>query len=442
MAVTTALSRQGLEEAILKSPQVQSTIGRLANGETGNKERLAAKALEYLSGIRADPSPRSIKLYTSLAHAVSGFSFENVKCTGLEGNAAALKKGGVALLATHFSYLDIFTVPHVLDNKDLYTHTIAGENIASIPVIGYPLGKFLRRTGAIFVKRDMSEGDEESKRKEGKLYRVVLQAYISHLHSQKQNVLMFGSGGKTSGRYKTGKVEPISLSALFAFLAADKLLPVATTYEIIADDNALVSSAEMREKTQTAKRSFVASVRKKMSKPPSFLQPLRLAFLDGILNGPYGTVHVRFGEPLETTAYVDQQDVRDGLMLPPEALKRLRYDVTQSQLKLMTLTPVSALAVLLSSRGTDSFRVEDLVKPGRELVQRANDSGVCLSDKLLDMSIEDALSHAITALAQRGGVKEQTGRAFSVTKPRLLTYYENTISPTLKAYGVTQQANG
>lgn len=442
MAVTTALGRRSLEETILKSPQVQSAIGRLANGELGNMERLAAKALAYLSGIMADPSPRSIKRYTSIAHAVSGYSFEDIKCTGLEGNAAALKKGGVALLATHFSYLDIFTVPHVLDNADLYTHIIAGKNIANIPVIGYPLGKFLRGAGAIFVKRDMSKGDEESTRKEGMLYRVVLQAYISHLHSQEQNVLIFGSGGKTSGRYKTGKIEPISLSALLAFMAADKLLPVSTTYEIIADDNALVSLAEMREKAQAAKRSFVASVRRKMSRPPSFLQPLRLALLDRIMNGPYGTVHVRFGEPLETAAYVDQQDVRNGIMPPSETIKRLRYDLLQRQLELMTLTPVNALAVLLSSRGTDSFRVEDLVQPGRELVQRANDSGVCLSDKLLDMSIEDALSHAITALAQRGCVKEQTDRAFSVTKPRLVTYYANTISPTLKAYGVAQQANG
>lgn len=443
MAAATASSRLSLEEAILESPQVQSLIASLANGEPGDYERLAAKALEHLSGIRADPSPKSIKHYTYLAHMMSDFSFERIKCTGLEGNVAALEKGGVALFPTHFSYLDIFTVPHVLDDAGLYTYIITGKNVADIPAIGSHLGKFLREAGAIFVKRDMSGEDEKSTLKEGRLYRVVLQAYVSHLHSQRQNVLLFGSGGKTSGRYKTGKIEPISISALLAFTAADKLLPMSTTYEIIADDKLLVSSAEAREKAKSARIFFasaVASLRKKVSKPSSFLQPLKLALLDRLTYGPYGAVYVRFGEPIEPAAYVNQEDIRNGLMPPSEALRKLRNDVTQGQLRLMTLTSVNALAVLLGSRGTDSFTVEDLVKPGQELVQRASDKGIYLSDQLLDLSIKDALSCAVNDLVKRGGIKEQPYGAFAVLNQSLVTHYANTIGATLQECGVTQQA--
>ena len=400
MAVTV-----DLEEIVLNSAEVQSAINHLTSTAHGReKQRLSASAQKYFSGMRGSINAQALGFGQEFAGMVVKFSFTDVQTSGLEDAAHLLKRGGSAIFSTHFSYFDVAVLPHIFGiNDSAGVYYVAGENVAHVPVIGKYVEKLLRNSGAIFVKRNIAaEG------RDGLLFHAVLQAYSSCLLSQGKNVLNFAG----HGRHRTGEVELVASTASPAIIRkAMGIIPVAVTYDVVPEDRMFASSTSRRRGGR------------------SILEAIKLIRWDKF----YGTAYVNFGKSLEAAAYCNEAE--DGKPLGKQALIRFHNDVTKSLIRLVTLTPVNALAVILSSKNAAYPTMGDLAESAHDLVSRAVGAGMHVSQKLSDGGVEEAMRFAAEKLAKRGAVKYARG-TFSIQQPKLITHYSNTVRPTLNAFGV------
>ncbi|MEO0322871.1 MAG: 1-acyl-sn-glycerol-3-phosphate acyltransferase [Myxococcota bacterium] len=129
-------------------------------------------------------------------------------------------------LFSHRSYLDAWILQEALRHAEIRPlHLLAGANLDF-----WPLGPLLRRTGALFIRRDT---------KDDPVYRYVLRAYMDHLLMTGQNLAWSIEGGRT----RTGKLRPPRFGALRYVVDALRtsegpeayVLPVSVVYDQLGE---------------------------------------------------------------------------------------------------------------------------------------------------------------------------------------------------------------
>lgn len=176
---------------IIRSPKLRNAIEDLARAEGGDRHRFAQKALAMLREIQAIPGPATIKgmelLFNWAFHRIyRGIEYDMRDIARLR---VASREGTLVLLPSHKSHIDYLILSYIFNEQNLPLPRIAaGDNLNFMPV-----GPFLRRGGAFFIRRSF-QGD--------KLYATVVDGYVRRLIRDGTTIELFLEGGRS----RTGKL--------------------------------------------------------------------------------------------------------------------------------------------------------------------------------------------------------------------------------------------
>jgi len=176
---------------IVRSPKLRNAIEDLARSEGGDRQRFAQKALTMLREIQAIPGPATIKgmevLFDWAFHRIyRGIEYDAGDIARLR---AVSREGTLVLLPSHKSHIDYLILSYIFNEQNLPLPRIAaGDNLNFMPI-----GPFLRRGGAFFIRRSF-QGD--------KLYATVVDGYVRRLIRDGSTIELFLEGGRS----RTGKL--------------------------------------------------------------------------------------------------------------------------------------------------------------------------------------------------------------------------------------------
>ena len=324
---------------ILMAPDVKELI-KLQAKETGKSEEKIRKEVEgHIEHIAARFSFRILKFMAWLCKILWNqiFSGVDVREEDLERIKEATRAGTPILVPSHRSHLDYLLMSSECYYRGLVLpYIVAGENLSFFPV-----GYFFRGSGAFFIKRSF---------KKDKIFPVIFARYVQLLIREEIPVEFFIEGGRS----RTGKLLHPKLGMLgmvvdsTAMNRPDKvvsILPIAFSYEQIAEEKAYAKELTGKNKTQESV-SGVLKARK-------------------VLKKRFGKVYLRVGQPIFLNEIVHNYPTKWQDMSPiehkqhlQEIAERIMHGIGENMLILPT--GITALALLTDSRqGIPSTLVQE-----------------------------------------------------------------------------------
>lgn len=390
---------QQIEDAILVDPEVRQQIELAASQKGGSTFRAEARALRCLREIAARPSASTLAVLDVGVSWIFKKVFARIEVDGLDRIVEEAKLRPLVLVPSHRSHFDYLILSWLFYER----HLVPPQVAAGINLSFWPLGPIFRRGGAFFLRRSF-EGD--------RLYATVFRAYVQLLLKDGVPQEFFIEGTRS----RTGKTLEPRLGMLNMVLEAFRrgvrkdvaIVPISFTYERLVEEGSMTEERRGRTK-----------------KSETLLQLLRART---VLRSRYGSVAVRFGEPI-SLAEVDSGTRELG----EEICRRLNDLVTVGR------SSVSA-AALLGSPGR-AVRVADFGARVRELAGALEAVGMVRSGNLQFRLDSGRPEDAVDLLAQ-AGVVERLERPsgdllrFSDSARERLAYYRATITPGLVWFSV------
>ena len=198
--------------------------------------------------------------------------FNGVEIDGLEQVADKARQHPLVLVPNHRSYFDFLILSWLFYQNFLVPpHIVARDNMA----FG-PFGFIFRRAGAFFMRRSFDDP----------LYKEVFRAYVAYLVREGFTQEFFIEGGRS----RTGKMLPPRFGVLSwdieAFLHSPRrdlfFVPIGITYERLVEESAMIDELEGGEKQKESVAGLVRARR--------------------FLRSRFGTVHIRFSEPISMSS--------------------------------------------------------------------------------------------------------------------------------------------
>ena len=383
-------------------------------GSAGRKrESVERDARHHLENIAARLNLTVIGLAAPVLNWVFNRIYDGIDVdeAGLERAMRAAAHAPVVLCPSHKSHVDYLVMSCVLWDRG-YTPPLvaAGANLSF-----WPLGWFLRRAGAFFLRRSF---------KDDRLYAASFKAWIKKLVNDGVLQEFFPEGGRS----RTGKLLQPRLG-LFTW-EVDAVLegarpdlvfvPIAIDYEKVVESSSYSVELAGGEKKAESLRSLLSAPK--------------------VLTHRYGRIHLSFDEPISLAELAQ----RRGLSLTGEitadekkALVRgLGHRVMWGIVRAGTLTPQAMV-----SAGVLAWRGRGI--PGRELAERigflcrlAASDGARLSNTLRDAPVDPTVPGPIADAARRfvedKMLTHQVVRGESIYQPiderrPELSFYKNTL---------------
>lgn len=272
----TLLDRQQLNNAVLGSQSVQQAISDVAKNK-GNHEA-KAQAKKYLEEIAADYREGLVRLGEKLLTRVW-----NKIYNGIEVNHASkvreLAQNGheIIYVPCHRSHMDYLLLTCVIYQEGLVTpHIAAGINL-NFP----PVGGLLRKGGAFYLRRSFAGN---------KLYTAVFREYLELLFNKGYSVKYFPEGGRSrTGRLLPPKTGMLAMTLQGLVKGINRPISLVPVY--IGYDHVMEVSSYLKELNGSGK------------KKESFLQVF--SAIKKLKN--YGIGYLSFGEPINLSNYLEQQ---------------------------------------------------------------------------------------------------------------------------------------
>lgn len=195
---------------IVRTPRLRNTIDDLTRSEGGERDRHHQRAIALLREIQATPGAATIKGM----EVFFNWAFHRIY-RGIEYNLddiarlrQAARDGSLVLLPSHKSHIDYLILSYIFNEQNLPLPRIAaGDNLNFLPI-----GPFLRRGGAFFIRRSF-QGD--------KLYATVVDGYVRRLIRDGSPIELFLEGGRS----RTGKLLPPKFGLLSMIVDAALSVP-------------------------------------------------------------------------------------------------------------------------------------------------------------------------------------------------------------------------
>lgn len=329
----TLLSRIEREQEIVSGPAIKSP-GRVLHEimssprtkqallQESQTREMPLEAIEKafkteLDTMMSDQNPVYLQAYDPLIKWIRHkiFSGVDVITQDLETVAATARHGPIVFLPTHKSHFDYLLLNHVL-----YEHGISPPLIAAgINLAFWPVGFFLKKGGAFFIRRSFSGN---------KLYAFMMETYIRKILSLNHHLEVFIEGGRS----RTGKTLPPKTGALGMIVdACHKLprqhihfIPVSILYDQIPESEEYRQELGGRNKQQES----VAQLAKGSS----------------VLVKNFGRVYIRFGKSISS------QSLFKGVS--EESLSLSHRNIISKQLagdtmrEIHRVTPITPMALL------------------------------------------------------------------------------------------------
>ncbi len=318
----------------------------------------------------------SVDLIPNLSRLIFKRGFDpEIDYDGSEIDAlrSALAAHPAVLLFSHRSYLDGAVVPAAMqENRLPPVHMFAGINLA----FGF-MGPLMRRSGVIFIRRNITEDP---------LYKYVLKEFVGYVVEKRFNM----SWSIEGTRSRTGKMLPPKLG-LLAY--------VADAYLAGRSDDILLQpvSISFDQLHETAEYADYARGGEKRPEGLSWLYN----YIKAQGERSYGKIYVRFPEAVSMRQYLGEPG---GPVAEDEAAKRLAMQKMAIEVawRILRATPVNATglvsALLLSTRGT-ALTAEQLHHALQDALDYLERKQTPMTNSALRLRTLDGIRSAVDALS-------------------------------------------
>ena len=398
-----------IQEELLRSPRVREQIEAYA-AQTGKPiakvEREARKMLHQLA---ANQQPWAVALFLRVLTWVFRRIYDGlvVDQEGVERVREAARHGTLVYLPSHKSHVDYLVLSYLLQRQALQPPLIAaGDNLSF-----FPLGFFLRRGGAFFIKRSF---------KGKKLYPALVDAYIRKLLVEGFPIEFFLEGGRSrTGKLLSPKFGLLSMvvdAASRAHLTRVFFVPVSIGYERIVEERSYVHELGGGEKKKESLGGLLETPK--------------------LLRSRYGRLYVQFGELLELGDALQGESIAD--LKPPERRKLVQsiaHETLRRIDQVTVVTPAAIVATALLVHRRRGIRMGELRERIAMLFGALERKGARIAGPLTDAEGElrqDTLDETLALFVDAGLVEEhETGGETIYRVPgrrrMALEYYKNNI---------------
>jgi glycerol-3-phosphate O-acyltransferase len=401
-------------EETLRDRGLRQSLEQLVGRGGKTQAQLEAEARRHLNAIAARLHPTVMGLTAPLLSWVFDRIYDGIEVdeAGLERALRAGRSGApIVLCPSHKSHIDYLVMSWVLWKRGYQPPLVAaGANLSF-----FPLGPFLRRAGAFFLRRSFGAD---------RLYTAVFRAYIRKLVREGALQEFFPEGGRS----RTGKLLSPKLGLLGweveAVLegARDDLafVPVSIDYEKIVEGSSYSHELLGGEKKPEDVRALINAPR--------------------VLLKRYGRIHLTFDEPILLREFMRSRGL-DGSSPLSEEQKRglvraLGNRIMWGIARVSTVTPhalVSAALLAHPGRGISSsalgFRVAGL---RRMCAEDGAPLSAGLAEAPTDPAVPGPVRDAVVGFTGDGLIRMEQAKGETMYLPvderRVqLAYYKNTL---------------
>ncbi len=334
-----------VRDEVIRSPKLTRTIRQLAGDGKAERMILTARAYRMLRELEAAPDPEAI---FAMSKAVQGiltvlYAGLEVDTEGLERIRQAAQRGTLVLLPSHKSHIDYLMLSQVLHIHNLQLPLIAaGDNLSFFPV-----GMFLRRGGAFFIRRTF-RGD--------RLYSALVDAYLRRVLRDGWPIEVFLEGTRS----RTGKLLPPQLGLLNMLVESGLSLPnrdivfvpISIGYERLVEEGSYVRELLGGDKKKEGTTGLIRAFK--------------------VFAERYGRLNLQFGEliSLQEEAANAGIDIRKKVIPARrrELTKRIAFR-TMGRINAVTaVTPGAIVALALLTHGKRGLTHAELLERVRQLL--------------------------------------------------------------------------
>jgi glycerol-3-phosphate O-acyltransferase len=179
-------SRQQVKERVLRDQEVIQAIEKMGSGNAERLKQIKRRAGEEFDRIAADYSAAYLQFAILILNWLWRRIFQDISIDkqGLATVREWARKGTLIYSPSHKSHIDYLVLNHVLYNHHMAMPRIAaGQNLAF-----WPVGHFIRKCGAFFIRRTFTGA---------KLYTKIFTSYIRALLEEGQPLEFFIEGGRS-----------------------------------------------------------------------------------------------------------------------------------------------------------------------------------------------------------------------------------------------------
>ena len=271
------ISRSRVIETLIRGKALRVAIDDECRKKNISRDRAERLAKEYISEIAAEVSPEMLAGLSILLKRLWNKIYAGVQVEHIERLRNLPANAEIVYVPCHRSHMDYLLLNYVLyDNRFLTPHVAAGINLNF-----WPVGSFLRRVGAFYIRRTFNNN---------RLYAVAFSEYVSFLLQKGFPVQFFLEGGRSrSGKVlqpKTGMVAMVVSSFLRNHDRPIYFVPVYIGYDRVAE-------------VKTYRKELSGS--KKKAESVGQLVEGRKA-----LRSSHGRAFISIAEPIDLGTYLDR----------------------------------------------------------------------------------------------------------------------------------------
>lgn len=340
--------RSSIIQEVLADEGLDEIICEIAAERHKDADDLRELAHRYAKEIVSDLDYTYVEFLERLMGStlVRLFDSFNVDKEGLGRAKELFQRGPVVLVPNHKSHADYLILSFVLYQHGMNVpHIAAGKNLSF-----WPLGRIFRRCGAFFIRRSF---------KGNKLYEAVLQTYLKVLLKEGHSLEFFIEGGRSrTGKLrnpKTGMLRMLTRAARDGDVAGMNYIPVAITYDRVIEQRSYERelAGEHKEAERTA-------------------HLLKLTKFMGGQKPSYGSIYIRFGEPI--AADVARDDAG--------AMENLAQEICHEINRHIVVTPTAVAATALLSSHSQGMTFPSFRKSTSTVLACLDEKGVEVPPKL------------------------------------------------------------
>lgn len=386
-----------VRQSIRNNRSFKAELLTIANQNGKPVKTVQAEAKEYLREMISIPTRFWLDVWAKLCSIFLGLGYDKTlqyDADDLERIRHIVRNYPSALLWTHKTYIDGFVVPKILfDNDFPMPHFFGGANL-NIPVLGF----FLRRAGAIFIRRSFQEND---------VYKLSLKQYIGYL-MEKRFPMTWSFEGTRS---RLGKLMPPKYGLLKYVLegahhAAARdihIIPVSVSYDLVRD-------AEEYAREQSG-----------VPKAPESVGWL-VRYLRSLAR-PMGRIHVDFGEPVK----LSEAPLPDDQI----AISKIAFQVAVEANRVTPATFPAVVSASLLGAFPRALTEAEVIREVRDITRWATKRGVRLSPDF-NLNYTDKMPELLGNMIDEGIIARFDGGLETVYgiaegQASIASFYRNTI---------------
>ncbi len=400
-------TREQLREMVLDNLEIRPELESLAERMNKPKEFVRKKANGYFNEIAANYTSAYIHIWDYILGYLFKRIFEKIEVDprDLSMIREAARQGTMVYVPCHRSHIDYLVLNYLLFLQRMHPPRIAaGSNLSF-----WPMGHIFRKSGAFFIRRTFRNNP---------LYETVFTHYVRKLLENGYPIEFFIEGGRSrSGKMIAPKLGFLSIT-LDTFLEGkcDNLLfiPSHIGYDHIMEEQYYIKEMSGKEK-----------------KGESLMQMIRAR---RFLRRRYGTVYVRFAEPISAREYF--KDIPVDTMRKDEkreVYRRFSMHVVNAINSVTNVTPLTLVSAALSSlpyRGFPHSEVKEVMQLFTNYLQHMKApllDAVFDVDRCMEFGLSALRDRKVLEVLEEGDTDEEAFYTLDEEKLLTLEYYKNNI---------------